>query len=124
MRLISAKVPAPLLEIHPFFTEETTEVGALIAGLPCKAVARRKPLRNALPVALIVAATQWLPGCAKNSPDTSASPPKAFAMQDSQRPIRQGESAMPKILDPDPGQRAYDSEFLRLVANPPSPAGP
>lgn len=31
---------------------------------------------------------------------------------------------MPKILDPDPGQRAYDSEFLKLVANPPSPAGP
>jgi hypothetical protein len=89
-----------------------------------KAVVRRKPLRNALPVGLIVAATLWLPGCAKNSPDTPASPPKAFAMQDSQRPIRQGESAMPKILDPDPGQRAYDSEFLKLVANPPSPAGP
>jgi len=31
---------------------------------------------------------------------------------------------MPKILGPDPGQRAYDSEFLKLVANPPTPAGP
>jgi hypothetical protein len=124
MRLTSAKVPPPLLEIYPFFTAETTEAGALIAGLPCKPVARRKPLGSTLTVGLIVAATLWLLGCAKNSPDTSASPPKPFAVENSQKPIRQGESAMPKILDPDPGQRAYDSEFLKLVANPPSPAGP
>jgi len=31
---------------------------------------------------------------------------------------------MRDILDPETGQRGYDSEFLKLVANPPAPASP